>query len=79
MGISEGYIAGIFIKSAYRGSGIGKLFIQAAKENYPSLELSVYQKNESAYQFYLKQGFVIKQEQLEEENNEIEYIMSWNA
>lgn len=78
MGISDGYIAGIFINSAYRGAGIGKLFIQVAKENYPSLELSVYQKNESAYQFYLKQGFVIKQEQLEEETNEIEYIMGWN-
>lgn len=77
MGIMDDYIAGIFIKSSYRGKGIGKCLIKEAKGDYEKLELAVYKRNDAAYQFYIQQGFIVSVEQLEEENNEVEYIMTW--
>ena len=41
------------------------------------LLLSVYQKNERAVQFYLKQGFTILKETTDYETTEEEFLMEW--
>ncbi|MET1238394.1 GNAT family N-acetyltransferase [Enterococcus faecalis] len=58
LGLMDNYIAGIFIKKAFQGKGIGQKLLQVAKEEQDLLSLAVYRKNQAAYAFYQKQGFV---------------------
>lgn len=76
-GIVDGYLAGIFIDKRYRSLGIGRQLLNYVKEINPSLELSVYKKNKRAVQFYLREGFYVVSEQLDEETGEQEYTMLW--
>jgi len=41
------------------------------------LKLSVYKKNTNAIKFYKKNNFIIISENIDENTNEIEYIMTW--
>ena len=77
MGVMDGYIAGIFVQESARKKGIGSRLLKSAKTLYSVLSLDVYQKNQLAYHFYLKQGFQVISEGLDEENNEVEYHMVW--
>lgn len=78
IGLTDGYIAGIFVDKKYRSLGIGKKLLDLAKENHEKLTLGVYKNNDPAYKFYIREGFFIDSEELDEENNEIEYLMAWN-
>ena len=77
VGVMDGYIAGIFVDKAHRSAGIGSQLLNHVKELYPTLSLGVYQKNQRAVRFYLREGFAINNEQLDESTGEIEYTMFW--
>ena len=76
-GLDQGYIAGIFVDASARSQGIGKALLEQWKKRYSQLSLCVYEKNEKAYAFYQREGFVVTQKQQDEENNETEYCMQW--
>lgn len=78
VGIDNGYIAGIFVSNEIQSNGIGKKLLDKVKELYPKLSLSVYQKNQKAIHFYQREQFVVKQEQIDENTGEVEYLMIWN-
>ncbi|MDF2589268.1 MAG: Acetyltransferase domain [Anaerocolumna sp.] len=78
VGISDGYIAGIFVSDDMRSKGIGKLLLGKCKDKYKNLSLSVYEKNKRAIEFYKREGFIIKKEQLDENTCEKEYYMVWS-
>lgn len=77
IGVVEGYIAGIFVASKYRSVGGGARLLEYAKQSHTSLTLNVYQRNSRAVDFYLRQGFWIKQNGMDEETGEKEYTMCW--
>ena len=77
IGITQGYIAGIFVSGDYQAQGIGSQLLDKAKTLYPSLTLSVYAKNDRAVSFYLRKGFKIIKEQKDESTNEQEYVMQY--
>lgn len=77
IGINSGYIAGIFVFSEMQSNGMGKQLLDKAKELYSNLRLSVYQKNQKAINFYRREQFVVKQEQIDENTGEAEYLMTW--
>ena len=77
IGITQGYIAGIFVSGDYQGQGIGSQLLDKAKDLYKSLTLSVYTKNDRAVSFYLRKGFKIIEEQKDESTNEQEYVMQY--
>lgn len=77
IGLIDNYIAGIFVDALYQGKGIGNKLISYAKAKKKQLVLQVYKKNEKAVQFYVKQGFKMVQEQIDEDTNEIEYTLVW--
>lgn len=52
LGLSAGYIEGIFVDKADRGHGIGKQLLATAKGLRQALTLHVYQKNADAKRFY---------------------------
>ena len=53
------WLEDIYIKEEYRGSGIGKLFIEYIKEKYPDavFRLEVETENKQAVNLYKKCGF----------------------
>lgn len=77
VGLSGNYIAGIFIDTNYQSQGIGKLLLDYIKARNEMLILKVYKKNRRAVRFYLREGFVIDDEKIDEITNEIELVMKW--
>lgn len=77
VGLMDNYIAGIFVSNKMQSKGIGKKLLNYCKNNLDELVLDVYQKNERAVQFYLREGFVITEEKIDENTKEIEYEMKW--
>lgn len=78
IGITDGYIAGIFVDRPFRSHGIGKQLLDFTKQLHPALSLSVYQKNQKAVSFYLREGFSVFSQSLDEDTNEREYTMIWS-
>ena len=76
LGLVDGYIAGLFVNEDQQRRGIGTKLVQAAEQIQPELTLSVYQKNKNAVQFYNAHSFKILKTDVDEETNEIEYLMS---
>ncbi|WP_339165131.1 N-acetyltransferase [Siminovitchia sp. FSL H7-0308] len=75
----ENDVAALFVKADCQGKGYGKKLLQFVKENRNRIQLKVYQKNEQAIRFYLKNGFEIREEQLDELTGEKEYLMEWTT
>ena len=79
IGIMEkSYIAGLFVSNKYQSKGIGEKLLNVCKKEYPTLKLDVYAKNLKAVNFYIKHGFKINQEKIDDETQEVEYSMIWN-
>ncbi|MEJ8734016.1 N-acetyltransferase [Mediterraneibacter sp. ICN-202921] len=76
-GMTGEYLAGIFVRKDCRCAGIGKKLLDKIKQKYPSVTLHVYQKNRRAQEFYLREGFRIILEEIDEETKEAEYKMNW--
>ncbi|MCR1934791.1 N-acetyltransferase [Clostridium tepidum] len=77
IGLMESFVAGLFVASDFQSKGIGKLLLDYSKTKHNELSLCVYKKNERALQFYLREGFIISTEQIDENTGEIELAMEW--
>ncbi len=77
IGIMGTYIAGIFVDQSERAKGIGSKLLDFAKKNREKLDLNVYKKNIPAVDFYMKRGFKIVAQGIDDETSEIEYSMCW--
>lgn len=78
IGLTNDYIAGIFIKHTAQSKGIGKQLLDFVKERKPKLSLHVYEKNMRAVKFYQREQFIIQSENIEKVTNEKELKMIWN-
>ena len=78
IGLMNNYIAGIFISKDNQSRGIGRQLLHHVKENHNELSLKVYEKNQRAVNFYLREGFLVTEKQVDRENGEVEYEMVWN-
>ena len=77
VGLCENFIEGIFIDSSYRSKGLGKLLLDYVKKLYGEIGLAVFEKNQGAYNFYLRNGFKLVERNMVDEVDEIEYVMGW--
>lgn len=77
-GMVGDYLAGIFVDGKYRSMGIGKSLLEHIKKIHPMFSLRVYQKNERAVDFYLREGLLVVSEGVDEDTAETEYTMQWN-
>ena len=77
IGLNNDNIEGIFIKEAAQSKGAGKQLLDHVKKVKSTLKLNVYQKNERAIQFYLREEFSIQSESLDSNTGEKELIMVW--
>lgn len=78
IGLTDNYIAGIFVKEDKQSKGIGKQLLNYVKNIKPNISLSVYQKNTKAVRFYKREQFQIISENVDDITNEKEFIMEWN-
>ena len=77
IGLENDYIAGIFVRDEAQSHGIGKQLLDFVKRIRKQLYLGVYQKNTRAVKFYQREAFVMRQENIEENTGEKEYVMTW--
>lgn len=77
VGLSGGYIEGIFVSCDMQSQGIGKRLLDFIKDRKEKLLLNVYQKNIRAINFYQREGFKIQSEDLDKSTGEKEYLMIW--
>ena len=77
IGLSGNYIAGLFVETDSQFKGIGKALLDHVKGINKELFLHVYQKNERAVRFYIREGFFIEGEQINSDTDETELIMKW--
>ena len=78
IGLTNNYIAGVFVKEAAQSKGIGKQLLNYVKKFKSVLSLSVYQKNIRAISFYQREKFTIQSENMDDCTNEKEFIMDWS-
>ncbi len=78
VGMTDDYLAGIFVDKKCRSMGIGKELLECVKQNYPVFSLNVYQKNRRAVDFYLREGLSIISKGIDEDTSEADYTMVWN-
>lgn len=78
IGLTDDYIAGLFVKETVQSKGIGKQLLDYIKCVKSNMSLSVYQKNIRAIQFYQREQFVIQSENIDDNTNEKEFIMTWS-
>jgi putative acetyltransferase len=77
VGLMGNYIAGIFVNEKCQSQGVGKALLDHIKENHAELSLHVYKKNVRAVKFYLRESFVVFNEQIDENTGEAELVMNW--
>jgi len=75
IGVDEGYIAGLFVDKEYRGMGIGTKLMEYIKEKYDFFTLHVFENNYGAVTFYENRGLLKKEESVNEDLGEVEYLM----
>jgi putative acetyltransferase len=75
----DNYLAALFVDSRFQSRGYGKRLLDYVKEDKEYIELKVFQKNNRAYKFYSTNGFTIKQELIDKDLNEKEYLMIWKS
>lgn len=76
-GLTDNYLAGIFVEENSRSRGVGKMLLDRIKQIKSEINLNVYKKNVRAVSFYLREKFVIMSEGVDSETNENEYLMIW--
>lgn len=77
-GMTEDYLAGIFVDKPYRGMGIGKRLLECVKKDYAVFSLNVYEKNQRAVDFYLREGLSVVSKGMDEDTAETDYTMAWD-
>lgn len=73
----DNYLAALFIDVNVQGEGYGKALLNFVKDQRDFIQLTVYKKNQNAVDFYLKNHFSIKEQSIDQQTSEEEYVMHW--
>lgn len=73
----DDYLAALFIDVNVQGEGYGKALLNFVKDQRDFIQLTVYKKNQNAVDFYLKNHFSIKEQSIDQNTSEEEYVMHW--
>lgn len=77
IGLAGDYIAGLFVSKDFQSKGIGKLLLDYSKSKHNELTLRVYEKNNRALKFYLREGFLLLESDIDKNTGEPELAMMW--
>lgn len=79
IGLEDDFIAGIFVRRDFRWQGVGRQLLDFVKEQKHRLQLTVYEKNASAVEFYKQNGFALISDRIDPATDEKEFLMQWKA
>lgn len=79
IGMNGEYVAGIFVRQSARSRGVGKVLLDYVKNKKQRITLHVYEKNERALHFYLREGFQPLSSEIDKETGEKEMLMEWRG
>ena len=77
LGLTDSYIAGLFVSSECRSQGVGSRLLDLAKALCPQLSLNVYQRNTRAVRFYEREGFYRAASGTDPNTGQVEFTMQW--
>lgn len=77
VGLTDNYVAGLFVDKTCRSKGVGKALLNYAKERNDTLFLYVYKENSRAVKFYLREGFSAFNERPDENTGHTQIRMEW--
>jgi len=75
--LNDLFVGGLFVDENSQGKGIGKALLNYVKEQYNELELCAYADNYKAVNFYKHCGFIVTEQQPNEDSGYLEYNMKW--
>lgn len=78
IGLDSEYIAGLFVDEKFRSQDIGHRLINHVKSQHHRLTLCVFEKNQRAINFYIREGFTDIKHRIDESTNEMEIVMQWS-
>ena len=73
--LNDDFIGALFVSLNEQGKGIGSKLIEYANAKFNNLKLAVYKQNQKSVHFYIKKGFEILSEEINEDSGFEEYIM----
>lgn len=73
--LNDDFIGALFVSLNEQGKGIGSNLIEYANAKFDNLKLAVYKQNQKSVNFYIKKGFEILSEEINEDSGFEEYIM----
>lgn len=76
-GLQGDYLAGLFVSKSARSKGIGKALLDYLKSCHEELTLHVYQENERALTFYVREGFTQRTSSVDDATGHAELEMVW--
>lgn len=79
VGMQDRLIAGLFVDADCRCQGVGKALLERCKQEHSYLKLQVFAKNEGAFRFYQREGFLITKAEVVPEIGAMEYHMAWTT
>lgn len=74
----EDHLAALFVSTTAQNQGYGRALLNHAMDLRNVLKLQVYQENQPAFHFYLKNGFQVHGEAVDNDTGQGELIMIWN-
>ena len=77
--MEQRFLGALFVAPDTLRSGIGKALVQHVQQRFSVLSLEVYQKNQSAVNFYHALGFRIEDSAWQEDPQHPTWIMGWRA
>lgn len=73
----ETMVMGLFVAEEARKRSIGRALLDILKMQQEELTLLVYEKNPRAIRFFMREGFKVQSEQIDETTKEKEILLRW--
>ncbi|MEQ9424529.1 MAG: GNAT family N-acetyltransferase [Cyclobacteriaceae bacterium] len=77
IGMHGNEIGGLFVDPQSQSQGIGTQLVDYISQSYNELEVEVFKKNRIGRPFYEKYGFILINESMHEESNQVVFRMKY--
>ena len=74
-----GDIIAFFVDKNAQNRGVGQDMLRFLKSRNESLSISIYEKNQQGFQFFLKNGFEMQHKQVDMNTGETEIYLQWRS
>lgn len=75
----ENDLAALFVNTGQQNQGYGKALLHCAMNLRDVLKLRVYEKNQRAFRFYIKNGFEVLDVSVDSDTGQKEQVLIWSS